>query len=794
MGGAQSKGAWTPLVSKKISTSASNNYKIVPVADQACESYGDTFDVPQGYLECRWVNGKKLRWIKINKVKQTFVNKVSPQGIEPCKLKNKDVTVTQGDIRSQGLKVGFPFDNTFKHGVYAKGTNEVLIVGIDFPELRGDGTLEETMAEDKKWMQDWFRYYSSDQSKFNVTTIDNWISAPKSAASYIVTGNDGNSSSSNRFLAEASQPFVDLITQKIDLRKFNTVYMMFPDGEINFDMDLIVRNERFKIKEGEMNMNFFGWGHDNELMETLRWAFYVHETLHDFDIIGHAPGNGWPFGIFTNQSGISMAMNPYEQFLLDWLPQNQIYCVDAKTLTEATVSLTPMEREDSQTKMAMIKLSPTRVIVVESHGIDKWSMLNKGDRSYPPGFYGVMAYVVDLDKTAAPPVTADGRSLSNEEYAWAMWQKVEGGKSTDYEQSIGMRPDMHNAVAVLGDSFLIDGIQIKLVGTGDFETIEIKNLTPTPAIVEPKEIKSFQDAVDRPKDVSYWAWKKSSDQLQSNNSKGPIVELMIGPNTTLSNPDAANAISAVSKLYPEFKSPEKVFAIYYSYPDIDWAQKKYAEVYESANGQEAKNSCQKIEFCWGASATINRSGNGVILAAVMTSNPDRNHTSGTLEAHEYTHVLQISSFYGTENQNRAMCCIKAFAPWWFVEGGAHFSQFATIYAKSFAKYSEERKNETSELLTNRDKKYTEKWLANFIKPPDTSAWREDGRESFHLYDLGMLVSEVFTAIKGPAINIQIFTDISKGMTFEKSFEDHFGLPWDDAAKMIAKSISLLVEN
>jgi hypothetical protein len=114
--------------------------------------------------------------------------------------------------------------------------------------------------------------------------------------------------------------------------------------------------------------------------------------------------------------------------------------------------------------------------VVESHGIDKWSSFNKGDRSFPVGFYGVMAYVVDLDKTAAPPVTADGRSLSNEEYAWAMWQKVEGGKSTDYEQTIGMRPDMSNTVAVLGDSFLIDGIRIKFVGTGDYETIEITKL------------------------------------------------------------------------------------------------------------------------------------------------------------------------------------------------------------------------------------------------------------------------------------------------------------------------------
>jgi hypothetical protein len=249
--------------------------------------------------------------------------------------------------------------------------------------------------------------------------------------------------------------------------------MIFPEGETNFDMDLVVRNERFIIKEGEKNLNFFGWGHDNELMETLRWSYYVHETLHDFDIIGHAPGNGWPFGIFTNQSGISLAANPYEQFLLDWLPENQIYCQDVKTLTSVTISLSPLEREDRQTKMAIIKLSPTRAIVIESHGIDKWSSFNKGDRAFPPGFYSVMAYVVDLDKTAAPPVTADGRSLSNEEYAWAIWQKVEGGPSTGFGSVIGMRPDMFNMVAVLGDSFVIDGVRINFVGTGDYETIEI---------------------------------------------------------------------------------------------------------------------------------------------------------------------------------------------------------------------------------------------------------------------------------------------------------------------------------
>ena len=75
----------------------------------------------------------------------------------------------------------------------------------------------------------------------------------------------------------------------------------------------------------------------------------------------------------TNQSGISYAINPWEQFVLDWLPQEQIYCDDAASLKTVRLSLSPVEREDRQTKIAVIKLSPTKAIVVESHGIDKWS-------------------------------------------------------------------------------------------------------------------------------------------------------------------------------------------------------------------------------------------------------------------------------------------------------------------------------------------------------------------------------------------------------------------------------------
>jgi hypothetical protein len=57
----------------------------------------------------------------------------------------------------------------------------------------------------------------------------------------------------------------------------------------------------------------------------------------------------------------------------------------------------------------------------------------------------------------------------------------------------------------------------------------------------------------------------------------------------------------------------------------------------------------------------------------------------------------------------------------------------------------------------------------------------------------MLICEVLTAIKGPSINIQIFEDIADGMTYEQSFEKHFGMKWDAAVPLIAKSVSKLVK-
>jgi len=465
---------WRKFEVPKFSTSKSNSYPTTPIEKADCYNSGDTFDVAGGILECRWVTGRKLQWIKINTVKKTFANAKSPVSIDICKLQMSASKADRTGRNSGGGMVGFPLVDSAKNGMFVKGTNEILYVPIDFPDFPGGSGLKEQLAYDKKMLVEWYDYFSNGQSKFNVTTIDSWLRMPKERSSYPTNAKniEATGSTSNQRQRMQAQPFIDEISKQVDLRKFSTVFVFYPDGEYALG-DFIIRNQPFQTKEGEHRLNYFSWGRNLEGMETLKWSYYIHETLHDFNIIGHAPGNGWPLGMMTNQSGISYAINTWEQFVLDWLPSEQIYCDDAANLKTATISLSPVEREDKQTKMAVIKLSPTRAIVVESHGIDKWSSFNFGDRAFPPGFYSVMAYIVDLDKQVAAPVNNDSSSLNNDEWAWAVWQKVTGGQSNQFNINVGDRKNLAEYVAVLGDSFVIDGVRIKFVGTGDYETIEI---------------------------------------------------------------------------------------------------------------------------------------------------------------------------------------------------------------------------------------------------------------------------------------------------------------------------------
>jgi hypothetical protein len=288
--------------------------------------------------------------------------------------------------------------------------------------------------------------------------------------------------------------------------------------------------------------------------------------------------------------------------------------------------------------------------------------------------------------------------------------------------------------------------------------------------------------------MPYWAWKKSSEVISSSEANGPVIELHVGPNTKLIHELTAKAILKSSKLYTGFALPKTVHAIYYTYEDVAWAQREFAKYALRPVGDEAKNSCRSETTCWGGMAEIDLKGNAILIFGVMNSgNSDSNHTTGSLESHEFTHAIQGTQFVGTQKEFNAYCCTKAYMPWWMVEGGAEFSQAASTFPNSYKEYLEERTRDTNQIIANREDKFTTSWISKFLEPSARNLWMEHGDDG-RIYDLGYLANEAFVALKGPGVSMQLFREIALGTSWHDAFAKIFGQSWDEALPVLSKAI------
>jgi len=172
----------------KLSNSQSNNYPVTPLENATCTTSGDSYSVAGGILECRWISGKKLQWIKINDVKKPFQNAKSPVSLDVCKIQMSDAKVVRTGRDAGGGQIGFPMANTTKNGMNPKGTNEILIIPIDFPDFTGTVSPIPQLQYDSKWLIEWYNYFSNGQAKFNVTTIDKWFRMSKPRSGYPTDG------------------------------------------------------------------------------------------------------------------------------------------------------------------------------------------------------------------------------------------------------------------------------------------------------------------------------------------------------------------------------------------------------------------------------------------------------------------------------------------------------------------------------------------------------------------------------------------------------------------------------
>ena len=314
--------------------------------------------------------------------------------------------------------------------------------------------------------------------------------------------------------------------------------------------------------------------------------------------------------------------------------------------------------------------------------------------------------------------------------------------------------------------------------------VVVKGAAPTtkPVPKYPAAPTSFDDLIANYTGISYAAWSKSSAVIKGANDVAPVYRAMIGPNTTLAYKKPATAFDLVARLYSGYKSSNDFSVIFFNYEDRIWAQDLMTTTQPRHDSRWITyTACATRQTCWGAGVFTDDDAKVSII--ISTEIADKNHTSGTLEAHEYVHAIQ-------QNQMRRPSPWPPTGDWpptWYIEGEATFAQNAAIYHESFDLYSSNRREISQELYN--DPAITSGWIQNYLIVNPPSSWFNEYK-SWRQYDVGAMFVEILTALKGPASTMEVWKLTGTGLKFTEAFEKVYGISFEKALPIMSKAIAL----
>jgi len=308
---------------------------------------------------------------------------------------------------------------------------------------------------------------------------------------------------------------------------------------------------------------------------------------------------------------------------------------------------------------------------------------------------------------------------------------------------------------------------------------------------------SFSNLYENRDGIAYAAWKSTAESIATGKSNVVNLKIYIGPNTTAPKYKTPEiAIGLVSQAFSKYKTPENVHVIQYSVGDVQWAEDKvksmidvsaYNELNRNENGRLVDSNCGKTD-CYGAKQISTRSGIAFVLQGVPTGiNNDPLRVArlelGQLDAHEFTHAMQRATITGLQT--------KEWQNNWILEGSAELAQNLVMSYKSYDEYMKWRKLDSQEFY-GKNTKITTAFMTTYLAATGAEECRNNN-EPCYKYNLGSRIMEIFVALKGPGVMLDLFREYAL-QGFEPAFQSIFGVTWAEASPIINKTIVELFQS
>ena len=287
-------------------------------------------------------------------------------------------------------------------------------------------------------------------------------------------------------------------------------------------------------------------------------------------------------------------------------------------------------------------------------------------------------------------------------------------------------------------------------------------------------------------EISSNVYRKYESFLDISYKSNLKVNIFVGPNTKPNNPNPIPAYSIASNLLRNFKQPEVVNAIYYSFRDKDWAKKTTQEIDGTPRwNYQFDYECLSESDCRGASAGMTQTWQAIGRMTEKNANANaynlRMFSSGETEIHEFTHSVYMYQLKPNFNRWYVM------TPSWFSEGHATFlgklgssTSLADFKVAQDLNYKSVRPDQTL-------KSYSPENILRFYDA--LSNGQEDPAMKQYVYSLGYSTVEALAAIGGIDSPMNLALETAKGSTFEQAFKTIYGIEWKVAAPILAEVVS-----
>lgn len=349
---------------------------------------------------------------------------------------------------------GFP-----RQPYYVKqpGVLKMALIPIDWADQPGEADPLGRVADQMTRFTDWYDMVSEGRLKVEWVSTPNWVRLPGAAQDYVISQSSYfQTGTAPERMAKLAGAAIAAADPSFDFSGVDVVAFVLPKTqnvlEVTAQGFQYQSTSQFPTAEGLIN-RFVAAGRYFDVPYRTFWAYWAHEVGHMLLLphIGSSTASNpmQGFDLMGSQDAPSRTLSAWLRYLIGWLSDEQIYCQAVDALAPTSVMLNPIDDRGPGVKAAMVRTSPTTLLVVESRRKTAFACTPDGRLD------GVLVYTYDStlghsDEMLKPAIPA-GRGS--------------GGSSC------GSRYD--DALLSVGDAVTVDGVTVSVTKSGRYDTVSI---------------------------------------------------------------------------------------------------------------------------------------------------------------------------------------------------------------------------------------------------------------------------------------------------------------------------------